>query len=173
MKATRIILALLLSGCNSAVNTISPRWEWFGVTSTKTHNNFVDEVQEFGEDVAKNQGRLVEVTHDLNQEQIYLAKANDDDAMLERTIMTKGKIIHAKEVSEELSSREFSKAPEPPFDWSNVIQMAMGALGLGGPLGMVMMSQKGKIKELAQVAVSNGESTEKNDTTHIRKKYKV
>jgi len=163
------LLLILLTGCNSVTGMITPQWEWIGVTSTKTHNTFVGEVEEFGKDVVKNQSRVVEITHDLNQEQIYVAKAKDDVAMLERTYITRGKINHAKEVSEELSNREFSKAPDPPFDWSSIIQMALGAMGLGGPLGAIALSQRGKIKDVAKQAIANGESTKKNDTSHLKK----
>ena len=157
-------LFLLCSGC-----AVVPSWEMIGVTSTSTHNKHVEESAEFAKDAVANQGRIVEITHELNQENIYIAKAKDDIAMLERTYKTAGKISHAKEVSEELSSREFTKAPDPPFDWGTIINMLIGLATGGTTMGAVVLSLKGKLKAVASEAIANGESTDKNDTSHLKK----
>jgi len=157
-----ISFLLLLCGCQAS-------WEMVGVTSTKTFNKGMGEVEDLAKDVIKNQSRIVEISKDMNSEIIYLAKARDDTSMLERAYTTAGKIMHAKEVSEELSTREFSKAPDPPFDWSGLLSMALGAMGVGGPIGMLAMGARSKLKAVAQEAIRNGESTEKNDTSHLKK----
>lgn len=159
------LILLFLCGCQSA----SPRWEWLGITSLDTHKRHVDEARDFYQDAVKNQSRIVEITNDLNNEDIYLAKSNDDQAMLERVYSTRGKIEYAREVSEELSEREFSKVPDPPFNWGSIIQMVLSALGVGGPLGLIAMSQKNRIKNLAQEAIMNGKSTEVNETGHLER----
>jgi len=156
----KYILPFLVCGCS---------WETIGITSTKVHNIHVEEAENFMQDTVKNQSRIVEITHDISQEIIYMAKAKDDVPMIERAYTTSGKIKHAKEVSQELSRREFSKAPDPPFDMGAILQILMGCLGVGGPMGALILSQRGKIKDVAKQAISNGNSTEVNDTEHLKK----
>ena len=162
IKLLLLIFLLFMTGCVS--------WEVIGITSTKTHNDFVDEIQEFSNDAIDNQARIIEITHDLNQESIYLSKKNDDMQMLERSVLTNGKIEHAKEVSKELSSREFNKAPEPSFDWSTIITAIVGTLTggltIGGGIKMVM---KGKLDKLAGETRKFANSTEVNDVSHLKK----
>jgi len=166
MRFTIVILFLfLLSSCQSK----GIGWEIIGITSTKTHNKHVEEAQNLAHDAIKNQSRIVEITHDLNQEQIYLAKAKKDIPMIERTMDTSGKINHAKEVSEELSQREFTKAPDPAFDFGSLLNILIGLLTGGTSMGAVAMIFKSKLKTVAMEAIRNGESTEKNDTSHLKK----
>ena len=90
-------------------------------------------------------------------------------AKLERTLETQGKIDMALEVSEDLTNRKWDKIPEPPFDWSSLLPMLIGLLTGTTTIGAVALKMKGTIKTLAAQAIANGESTEKNDTTHLKK----
>lgn len=154
--------ALLMGGCAS--------WEMIGITSTSTHNAHVQEAERFAHDAVKNQARLVEITHDLNQETIYLAKSQDDMAMLQRAVTTGGKIQHAKGVSEELVNREFSESPEPSGDWMGLILTAIGSLTGMSLTGLAVKSVMGaKLAQVAGEARRFAQSTEVNDTSHLKK----
>jgi len=163
-----VFLLLFTSGC-AVTNTVTPKWEWIGITSTGTHNAHVEQAEEFMQDTVKNQSRIVEITHDLNQEFIYVAKKEDDIGALERSYTTSGKIQHAKAVSQELSEREFTKAPEPMMDLGQIINILIGLATGGTTMGAVAYSMRNKLKDVAREAIHNGQSTEVNNTEHLMK----
>jgi hypothetical protein len=77
-------------------------------------------------------------------------------------------------INKELTEREWSKADEPEFDLMSLLMMAASALTGGLTIGGVMKSvMGGKLKEVAKVAVKNGESTQVDDTEEIKRKYGV
>ena len=167
-----LLLFPFLVGCES-LQKVGVSWELLGITSTRTHKQHVEEAQEFYQDGLQVQAKLVQATDGLNQENIISAKADNDEAKLERAFKNQVTIDMAKAQNEELTSRKFSMPPEPPFDFGGILQMLLaGATGAGG-VGMIALKMRGTIKDLAKKAVANGNSTEVDDVEDIKRRHNV
>lgn len=167
-KKALIGLILLAPGCQS-LEKVGVSWELIGITGTRTHNKHVEEAQEFYQEGLEVQGKLGEAVDVLNQENINRAKADDDEALLERAYKNQVNIDMANEKNEELTKREFTKAEAPSFDFSSILSLLLAGLGGAGGVGMIALKMRGTIKNLAGQAIQNGQSTEVNDTKHLDK----
>ena len=141
-----IPILFLFCGCVS--------WETIGITSTRSFNKFVGEAENLKNDMLKPTERLGEAVLDNAREHMYEAKKEKDMAKVERVAATAQKARTAVENLKELEKRTFTRAEAPPFDWGALIQSVitalMGALGIGGPMGLMMMSKLNKVKAKAR-----------------------
>lgn len=140
-----IFLCLFLCGCSVALKP-----ETFGILSTKTFNNTVDQIEESQQLDLKNQVQIAQTLADVCKELEYQAKKSRDDAALARAIEMRVKAIQAAKEAGILSEVTFDRAPDPPFDWAGLIQMILAALGAAGVPGMgfLHMLNQNKKKDL-------------------------
>lgn len=152
----KLLILPFLSGCVS--------WETVGITSTKSHNAFVDEVQEFKDDALPPLEEISEAVARNAHEHLIMAKADRDTAKVERVSVTMHMANAATKELKALEDRQFSRAEAPPFDWGALIESfiaaAMGAVGMGGPLALVMGAKLNKVKAKAR---QYARSTEVNE----------
>lgn len=160
----RLIIAFMMLSCFGC-----QAYRYIGMTPLEDHNKHVMEAEQWAKDAGVNQGRIVDITDRLNAENAIEARSSNDMAKLERVLETQGVIDTAQEVSEELTSRKWAKIPEPPFDWSTLIPALIGLATGTTTVGAVAFKMRGTIKTLATQAIQNGESTEKDDTSHLRR----
>ena len=138
-----ISLLVLLSGCRTV--------EYFGAVSMETYNTHIEEIEDFSKQALTNQGDIGAVTQELAQENIYEAKADNDDAKLERSISTRVRAEIATKKANSLAEVEFKRGESPSFDWGSIVQMILTGLGAAFPaLGGVMLLMKGKLDRVKE-----------------------
>ena len=157
--AALVSVALCLSGCKAV--------EYVGAVSMETYNGHIDEVEKFSKEALTNQGDLGSVTQELAQENIYEAKADNDDAKLERSIGTRVRAEIATKKANSLSKTEFTKGQSMGFDWSSIIQMILTGLGAACPaLAGVIYMMKGKINRVVEKGKHFASKSESFDVSH-------
>lgn len=156
----RLLFLFLLTGCIS--------WENFGVTSTGTHNRFVEEVQDFKDDVLPPIEELGEAVAENAHENVLEAKRDNDETKLVRSVATRVKAEEAISEIKELEAKKFTRAEAPPFDWEGLIATVVSALMGGGGVGAVVMAVMGsKLKTMKERAIYHAKSTEVDDVSDL------
>ena len=154
-----ISLLVLLSGCRVV--------EYVGAVSMETYNGHIEEIEKFSKEALTNQGDIGAVTQELAQENIYEAKADNDDAKLERSIGTRVRAEIATKKANSLSKTEFTKGQAMGFDWSSIIQMILTGLGAACPaLAGVIYMMKGKINRVVEKGKHFASKSESFDVSH-------
>jgi hypothetical protein len=92
------------------------------------------------------------------------AKQEKNMDKVERVSRTIQKAQTAVKDLKELEKKDFEKIQPPPFDWGALVQTIitaiMGALGVGGPVGLVMANKLNNVKAKAR---EYARSTEVNE----------
>lgn len=149
----------MLTGCSS--------WETIGVTSLATHNEFVEEVSDFKDDVLPPIEELGEAVAENAHENVIEAKRDNDEAKLVRSVATRVKAEEAISEIKELESKSFTRA-EASFDWEGLIATVVSALMGGGGVGAVVMAvMGGKLKKMKDRAITHAKSTEVDDVSDL------
>lgn len=149
-----IILSPLICGCVT--------WETVGVTSTKTFNNHIDEVNQFKDDALKPVEQIGLATVELANENISEAKSESDDEKLVRSVATRTKAEIALGEIRELEKSSFSKAPEVEFDF-DIMHILTGLLGGMGGVGGVLALLLPKLNRIKEKAKEYAQSEHVND----------
>lgn len=134
------------------------------MTSVETHNLFVEQVQEFKDDMLPLLEDMGEAVAENAHENVIEAKRDSDDAKMERAIVARHKAEESIKGLKELEGKSFDRAPEGTFDWGALIQMVMSALGVGGLAAPFLAMKNSKIRKKA---VEFAKSTEVNDTSDL------
>lgn len=138
------------------------------MTSVDAFNTFVEEVQEFKDDVLPPIEELGEVSAENAHENVLEAQRDNDEAKLIRSVAARVKAEEAISEIKELEGRKFSRAEAPPFDWGSLIQNVISALMGGGGIGAVVMAVMGsKLKKTRKKAMEYAQSTDVNDTSDL------
>jgi len=131
------------------------------VTSFKTHKAHIDEAADFYKDAMKNQGKLADIVVGISDEVIYDAKADDDEDKLIRAAGLKSQAVDAVKINRDLTSRDYTRPPEPKFDFMAIITHLLQLAGVGSlPLAVMAGLQKTKIGRLKQKGRMYASSTE-------------
>ena len=153
------MLCLCLTGCQAV--------SYIGAVPIGDFNRHIDEAQNLAKEGLENQGDISALSVELANENIIEAKADGDDAKLERSISTKVKAEIYTERANELSKTEFSKSEGFSFDWGSIVQMLLAALAAAFPaLGGIIYMMKGKLNRVTEKAKFFAESTDKNEIAH-------
>ena len=145
----RALPLILFCGCNVV------QWETIGINSVWTHNEHVEEAEKFGRDVVENQARLAREVYHAQHEQELDAMTNNDEQKLSRVAQSKARTQLIVEKSEELTKREWHRAPASADGFGELLSTILQVLGgasLPGGAGLLFMlnSQRKKIKEKTQ-----------------------
>ena len=155
-----IFFAPVLAGCVT--------WESIGVTSTRTYNAHIEELEVFKKDALAPIESLGEVTQELAQEDIREAELDKDMDKLKRSTATLTKAqIATKDINRLEERTSFTKAPEPTFDF-DLEHIISGLMGGGGVMGILLSIMLPKMKRLKVKALEYAQSTEVNDISKDR-----
>ena len=157
--AALVSVVLCLSGCKAV--------EYFGAVSMETYNGHIEEIEDFSKQALTNQGDIGTVAQELAQENIYEAKADNDDAKLERSIGTRVRAEIATKKANKLAEVEFKRGETPSMDWGNILQMILTGLGAAFPaLGGILFMMKGKLNRVTEKAKHFASKSESFDVSH-------
>lgn len=156
MLNMKYFLLIFLCGCVS--------WETIGITSTRSFNKHIVEANQLKKDMLKPIEHLGEAVMDNSSEHMIEAKQEKDMNKVERVSATIQKAQTAVRNLKELEKRDFEQIQSPPFDWGALVQTIitaiMGALGVGGPVGLIMANKLNNVKAKAR---EYARSTEVNE----------
>jgi len=144
MKIFLIFFLITLCGCQAV--------KYFGALPLEDFNSHVDEIEKFSKEAMGNQGDVAKVVVSLAHENVLEAKADNDEAKLDRSIEARVKAEMSVKEADRLSQTEFTRSKPPAMDWSGILMdvgktllgMVMAYFGLKIPMGQKLERIKTK-----------------------------